>query len=172
MLKTVTIFALLLRLECQSINSFTLAYMDINIINRVISYIPKVIKNTTRSFHSQLIKLKTYSKDESTCPVFTEKIRISKNIIMSSHKHSFVFRYTVSRYVKQTLKAVGINTSLFSAHSTRHSHSSTTFMEGLSLTDIVKKEGGNQHQHLGNFIMLFYFANTLRRIYVIKKYDN
>ena len=74
--------------------------------------------------------------------------------------------------MKQTLKAVGINTSLFSAHSTRHSHSSTTFMEGLSLTDIVKKEGGNQHQHLGNFIMLFSFANTLRRIYVIKKYDN
>ena len=48
-----------LRHRCQSINSLTLARIDINInINRVTFYIPKVIENTARSFHSQLIKLK------------------------------------------------------------------------------------------------------------------
>ena len=147
-LKTVTILALLSGHRCQSINSLTLAPMGINII-KVIFYIPKVIKNTTGSFHSQPVELKAYNKDESICPVHTvvehikvaEKIRKSENIIISCHKHNIVTTQTASRYVKQTLKAVGINTSLFTVHSTRHSSSSKTFMKGLSLIDIVKKAG-------------------------------
>ena len=133
--------------------------MDIN-INKVIFCIPNVIENTTRSFppqlielkaynkdetrsfHPQLIELKAYNKDESICPVravveyikATEKIGKSENLIISYHKHNIV-------YVKQTLKAAGINPSLFIAHSTRHSSSSKTFMKGLPLTDIVKRGG-------------------------------
>ena len=122
--------------------------MDIN-INKVIFYLPRVIKNAARSFHPQPIKLEAYNKDKSICPVCTvveytkgtEKIRKSKNIIISYHKHNIVTTQTVSRCMKQTLKVAGINTSLFTAHSTRHSSSSKTFMKGLSLTDIVKKAG-------------------------------
>ena len=69
-LKTVTILALLSGHRCQSINSLTLAHMGINII-KVIFYIPKVIKNTTGSFHSQPVELKAYNKDQSICPVRT-----------------------------------------------------------------------------------------------------
>ena len=55
--------------------------MDIN-INKVIFYIPQVIKNTTRSFHPQPIKLKAYNKDESVCPVSTvaEYIKVQKKL--------------------------------------------------------------------------------------------
>ena len=90
--------------------------MDIK-INRVIFYIPNVIKNTARSFHPQPIELKAYNKDESICPVrtvieyikATEKYRKSENIIINYHKYSIVTTQTVSRYIKQTLKAAGIN---------------------------------------------------------------
>ena len=64
--------------------------MDIN-MNKVIFYIPKVVKNmtNTRSFHPQPIKLKIYNKDESICLVSTvveyikatEKNRKSKNLL-------------------------------------------------------------------------------------------
>ena len=129
-LKTVTILSLLSGHRCQSINSLTLAHMNIN-INEVIFYIPWVIKNTTRSFYPQPIELKAYNKDESICSVrtvveyikATEKIRKCENIIISYHKHNIVTTQTVSRYVKQTLKAAGISTSLFTAHSSRHSSS-------------------------------------------------
>ena len=85
---TVAILALLLGHRCQSINSLTLAHMDIN-INKVIFYIPKVIKNTTRSFHSQPIELKAYNKDESVFPVravveyikATEKLENQKTLL-------------------------------------------------------------------------------------------
>ena len=145
-LKTATILALLSGHKCQSKNSLTLAHIDLN-INKVIFYIPKVIKNTTRLFHPQPIELKAHNKDESICPVRTvveyikEKIRKSENIIISYHKHNVVNTQTVSRYVKQTLKAAGINSSLFTDHSTRHPSSSKTFMKELFLTDIVKRGG-------------------------------
>ena len=135
--------------------------MDIN-INRVIFYISKVIKNTSRSFQLQPIELKAYNKDGSIYPVRTvveyikaaKKIRKSENIFISYHKHNIFTTPTVSRYVKQTLKAAGINTlQHFTVHSTRHFSSSKTFMKGRSLTNIVKKEDGNQHQYLGNLII-------------------
>ena len=48
--KTVTILALLSGLGFQSINSLSLAHMDIN-INKVLFYMPKAIKNAARLFH-------------------------------------------------------------------------------------------------------------------------
>ena len=130
-----------------SINKVTYpCSMDIN-INKGIFYIPKVIKNTTTLFQPQPIELKAYNKDISIYRVrtvveyikATEKIRKSENIIISYHKHNIVTTQTVSRHLKQTLKAAGINTSLFTAHSARHSSSSKTFMKGLSLANIVKR---------------------------------
>ena len=48
---------------------------------------------------------------------------LDTNIIFSYHKYSIVIAQTVSRYMKQTLKAAGINTSLFTVHSTTLSRS-------------------------------------------------
>ena len=59
----ITILALLSGHKCQSINSVTLAHhMDIN-INRVIFYILKVFKYTTRSFRAHSIELKVSNKE-------------------------------------------------------------------------------------------------------------
>ena len=106
--KTVTILAILSGHICQSINSLTLAHININ-INKVIFYIPKIIKNTKRSFLPHPVKLKAYNKEESICPVRTvvESINATKKkkqirkIIISYHKHNIVTKQTVSRYVKQ-----------------------------------------------------------------------
>ena len=94
-LKTVTVLALLSGHRCESLNSLTLAHI-------VVFYIPKVIKNTTRSFHPQPIELKACNKDESIFPVriiveyikATEKIRKSESIT-SYHKHNTVTTQTV-----------------------------------------------------------------------------
>ena len=70
--------------------------------------------------------------------------------------------------MKQTLKAEGINTSLFPAHSTRYSSSSkkgrwkstSTFRKLYNLPT------------LNNWIIAASFANILFRLYVINKYYN
>ena len=76
--------------------------MEIN-INKVLFYIPKVIKNTTRWFHPRPIELKASNKNESIFLVCTvieyikgiEEIRKSENIILSYHKHNIVTTQTV-----------------------------------------------------------------------------
>ena len=115
--------------------------MGIN-INKVIFYESKVIRNTTRLFHSQPIEPNALIQ-ESIFPGRTviEYIKATEKIVISYLKHKIVTTQTVSIYVKQTLKVAGINTSLFTAHSTRHSNSSKKFMKELPLTDIVKKRG-------------------------------
>ena len=52
--KTVTVLALLAGLGFQSINSLSLAHMDIN-INKVLFYKPKAIKNAARLFHPRIL---------------------------------------------------------------------------------------------------------------------
>ena len=92
--KTVTVLALLSGHRCESLNSLTLAHI-------VVFYIPKVIKNSTRSFHPQPIELRACNKGESIFSVrtiveyikATEKIRKSENI--SYHKHNTVTTQTV-----------------------------------------------------------------------------
>ena len=63
----------------------------------------------------------------------------SKNLLLSYYKHEPIETQTISRYVKLILKTAGINTKIFTAHSTRHASATGKFMKGLSLNEIVKK---------------------------------
>ena len=147
-LKLVTLLALLSTHRCQTLNSLSIEHMEIN-IQQVTFYITQVIKNTTTMFHPKPIILQAFPADERICPVrniveyikASEKFRKSKNLLLSYYKHEPIETQTISRYVKLTLKAAGINTKIFSAHSTRHASSIGRFMTGLSLNDIVKKGG-------------------------------
>ena len=65
----------------------------------------------------------------------------TKNLLLSYCKHKPIENQTISRYVKLTLKASGINTKKFTDNLTRHASSTCKFMRGLSLNDIVKKGG-------------------------------
>ena len=133
--------------------------MDIN-IQEVTFYIPKVIKTTTTMFHPKLIILQAFPTDESICPVrniveyikASENFRKSKNLLLSYYKHEPIETQIISKYVKLTFKAAGINTKIFTAHLTGHASSAGKFMKGLSLNDIVKKEDGKLRHHLDDFI--------------------
>ena len=148
-LKLVTLLALLSTCRCQTLNSLSIEHMDIINIQQVTFYIPQVIKNTTTMFHPKPIISQAFPADERICLVrniveyikASEKFRKSRNLLLSYYKHEPIETQTISRYVKLTLKAAGINTKIFTVHSTRHASSTEKYMKGLSLNDIVKKEG-------------------------------
>ena len=130
-------------------------------LEKVVFYIPKVLKNTTHELHhSKPIKLNPYKPDESICPVrtvvehikATEQYRDFQNLIPSYHKLRL---QQPKRSVTVLNKYVpGINTTVFSAHSTKHSTSSKTFMKRVPLDDIMKTGwGGNHHHRLQDFII-------------------
>ena len=149
-LKTVTLIALLSEHQCQSVNSLSL-FRPYGYKFRESGFfcVPKMFKSTTQAPYSKTIDLKACEPDESICPVrtvveyikATEQYRKSQNLILNCYKCGPVTTQMVCGYVKQTLKVAGINTTIFSAHSTRHSTSSKTFMKGVFLKDIWKKEG-------------------------------
>ena len=147
-LKLVTLLALLSSHRCQTLNSLSIEHMDIN-IQQVTFYIRKVMKNTTTMFRPKPIILHAFPADERLCPVrniveyikASEKFRKSKNLLLSYYKHKLIEAQTISRYVKLTLKAAGINTKIFTTHSTRHTNLTGKFMKGLSLNNIVRKGG-------------------------------
>ena len=162
-----TLLALLSTHRCQTLNSLSIEHMDIN-IQQVTFYIPQVIKNTTTMFHPKPIILQAFPADERICPVrniaeyikASEKFRKSKNLLLSYYKHEPIETQTIGRYVKLILKAAGINTKIFTAHSTRHASSTGKFMKGLSLNDIVKKGGWKSLSSFRRFYNLPVINNT------------
>ena len=126
----------------------SIEYMDIN-IQQVTFSIQKVIKNIITMFHSKPIILQEFPADERICLArniteyikASENFRKSKNLLLSYYKHEPIETQTISRYVRLILKAAGINTKIFTGHFTRHASSTSKSLKGLSLNDIVKKEG-------------------------------
>ena len=145
-LKLVILLALLSTHRCQTLNPLSIEHVDIN-IQQATFCIPKVIKSTTTMFHPKPIILQAFPADERIFPVrniveyikASEKFRKSKNLLLSCYKHEPIEAQRLSRYVKLTFKADGINTQLFTAHSTRHANSTGKYMKGLSLNDKVKE---------------------------------
>ena len=123
-LNLVTLLALLSTYRCQTLNSLSIEHKDIINIQQVTFYIPQVIKNTTTMFHAKPIFLEPFPADERICPVrnivkyikASEKFQKSRNLLLSHYKHDPIETQTISRYVKLTLKAAGINTKIFTVH--------------------------------------------------------
>nr|CAI5838358.1 unnamed protein product [Callosobruchus analis] len=61
--------------------------------------------------------------------------------ITFSKPHKRASKQTISRWVKDTLQAAGIDTSLFTPHSTRHASSSLALRRGVSL-DVISRTAG------------------------------
>lgn len=73
----------------------------------------------------------------------TENIRKEENALFISWKkpHKAVSSQTLSRWIKNTLQKSGINTSIFSAYSTRHASTSAAKRSGVSI-DTIRKTAG------------------------------
>lgn len=74
----------------------------------------------------------------------TKKLRHPDgDCLFLTHKkpHGPASKQSLSRWVKETLGAAGVNVSLFTAHSTRHAATSAAFRKGLSM-DVIRKSAG------------------------------
>ena len=73
---------------------------------------------------------------------FTKKWRADKHtklFLSTIEPHQPVVKSTVSGWIKDVLSASGIDTSIFTAHSTRSASTSKAKAMGLSVEDILKR---------------------------------
>lgn len=149
-MKTVCLLTVLTGQRCQTIHN-----IDINNIQMLPDFVRIIVSNpikTTRpGHHPKPLEFKSYTHDRDLCIVSLLSVYLRKTadlrkqhtqLFISFHKpHNPVSRDTISRWIKSTLKAAGIDTNVFSAHSCRSAATSASKSAGFSLTDIMSAAG-------------------------------
>lgn len=148
-LKVTTLLAFASGHRSQSLSFLSLDHMDLKPGLQVVLYIPKMVKNTTPTFHPDPIILPAFREDESLCPVrniieyikATSLKRKSRNLIISFSTFTEVTSDTIRRYITTVLAAAGINIQQFSAGSSRHASNSQKHYNDIPLPLILKSAG-------------------------------
>ena len=111
-------------------------------------FIPNILKTTKPGKHLPPFVIKRYTHNPDICTVHhletylnkTKNLRGDFNEIIISYKkpHRPVTVSTVSRWCKTIMTHAGIDTKLFTSHSTRSASASNAKRAGLSFTEINK----------------------------------
>ena len=107
-----------------------------------------LLKTSNRKFHNGELKLPKYIENTNICPVTTLKqyLRMtSKNrgqikslFITQIRSFKPASKDTIARWIRETLSKAGIDTIVFSPHSTRSTASSTAKKDRFPINTILK----------------------------------
>ncbi len=150
-LKLTTLLCFVTGQRNQTIHSLDISYMHDDGDEKIVFFIPNILKTTTRQHHLKPIEILEFDKDQSLCVVthirlyldVTKSIRKEHNQLLLSYvePHKPVTASTTARWVKQTLTDAGIDTTTFTTHSTRSASTSAAKLNGLSISDIRRAAG-------------------------------
>lgn len=131
--------------------------------DKIIILIDDLIKTSGIGRAQPVINLPFFSHNLNICPATTLQCYMN---VTSSHRSEIDDRLfltykkpfrpatsqTIGRWLKATLSASGIDTSIFSAHSTRHASTSSASLSGISI-DVIRRSAGwtNQSSVFANF---------------------
>ena len=145
----VTLLCLLCGQRVQTMAALCTDYMYVD-DEKVIFYIPTLLKTTRPVFHQKPLELVAYP-DEDICPVsFIKRYLKETGHLRTEGKKGFFLSYsepynnvtstTLARYVKDVLNKSGIDITSFAAHSTRAA-STSKVNKMLYLAEINKAAG-------------------------------
>ena len=145
-----TLLCILSGQRSQTLGVLDKDYMHL-VDDKCIFFIRTVLKQSRPGFHQEPLDFKIYPQNESLCPVANIRayLEATKNLrgdqtgffISYVPPHKTVTSSTIARWVASFLRDSGINTTVFSTHSTRSASSSKSLKNGLSLADIGKAAG-------------------------------
>lgn len=124
--------------------------------NRIIITITDLIKTSGVGRAQPVLDLPFFLDKPSICPAATVKAYLSVTATIRSSTetrllltfkkpHKAASSQTIGRWIKLTLEASGVDTSVFSAHSTRHAATSAALRAGLSVDTIRRCAGWTGH---------------------------
>lgn len=124
---------------------------NINITDESIKIkIPDTIKTSGKNRLQPLLVIPYYKNNNSICPATTlndyitatKSLRKSDKLFVIIRKpHTSASTQTLARWIKAILTEAGIDTSMFSAHSTRHASTSHAYRSGVNIDHIRKTAG-------------------------------
>lgn len=150
--KTVTLLALVTAHRVQTLSLIKLNNIFTN-SNEILIKIPDMIKTTKLNSAQPVLRLPFYNSRPEICPARclqtymdkTKTLRDSNctsNLFLSVKKpYNKIGSQTISNWLKDTLQESGVDTSIFSAHSTRHASTSKANKLGVNI-EVIKKTAG------------------------------
>lgn len=115
--------------------------------------VPKRVKTSGLNRHQPILSLPFYPSDPNICVASTLLFYVEKT---SSYRHSNVCNnlfitfkkpfhnassQSISRWIRKVMSESGIDTSIFTPHSTRHASTSKAYSKGISC-DIIRSAAG------------------------------
>ena len=159
-LKVVMLMALLSGQRRQTLHTFSIDCMQIS-SDKCVFFINSLLKTSRPGKHLTYVEFQAYAPDVSLCVVkhvqqylkHTDILRgdVKQFFISYSKPHKAVSPDTVSRWIKTTLVNAGIDTSKYSAHSTRSASTSAAKGNSISITTIMKSAGWSQESTFTKF---------------------
>ena len=153
-LKDLTYKVLMLILLVSSQRGQSIHYLDLQYLTMEDAYsfdIAEHIKASTPSSPHTRIDIAAYEPDSTICPLTCLNAYINKTKALRNNEtklfisyvrpHKAVSRDTVSRWTKDTLRLCGIDTKVFTAHSTRSASVSKANEKDVPVHEIMAKAG-------------------------------
>ena len=162
--KTVTLLILSTAHRVQTISCIKISNICIS-DNSLDIKIPELIKTSGPGRYQPILCIPKFNDNLDICvySCMIEYLNVTKEIrnnadnlfIAINKPHKAVGPQTISRWVKNILEKAGIDTSIFTAHSTRHAATSKAFQKGVDLGKIRKTAGWSNNSNV--------FANFYNR---------
>lgn len=150
--KTLTLLALVSAHRVQTFSLIKLSNIKIFDSVEIVITIPEIIKTSKPNSYQPVLKLPYFQEKPEICPASCLQTYINKTSTLRHVGNQFLFisykkpfsklsTQRLSHWIKNTLKDSGINTSIFTGHSTRHAATSTANRCGVSI-DVIRKTAG------------------------------
>lgn len=148
--KLVTLLALVTAHRVQTLSKISIDNISIS-STRININITELIKTSRPGSSQPILILPFYNQKPELCPGKTLQSYLAKtndlrknvkNLFIGLKKpHSAVSAQTLSRWIRSTLGASGVDVAAFGAHSTRHAATSAQHRAGVSLDHIRRTAG-------------------------------
>lgn len=151
--KTVMLLVLATGQRVQTLNSISLKNIKFS-SNGVEIIFTDILKTSAPGRRQPQVILPYFSAQPEICPVMTLKhyIEVTSGLRPNDDSSDYLFItfkkpyhrascQSISRWLKQVMSESGIDTTRFTAHSTRHAATSRAHREGLSVDSIIRAVG-------------------------------
>lgn len=150
--KLITLLALITAHRVQTLSLIRVSNIKLIHNEKFVIKIPDTIKTSALGRSQPLLIIPYFNEKPSICPARTleQYLKITAQKRQSNCEFLFVSLkkpyknvcgQSLSRWIKATLQESGIDTSVFSAHSTRHASVSAANKLGVSI-DVIKRTAG------------------------------
>lgn len=158
--RTVMLVALLSGQRCQTVHALTISGMRTT-SDTVYFEITQLLKTSKPGKHQGHLEFKSYPVDRRLCVVtclkyyveLTDPVRDGHDPFWLSFAKPFkpVSRDTVSRWIKNVMEKAGIDTQVFSSHSTRAAATSAAKANNVSINTIMDAAGWSRESTFRKF---------------------